>query len=213
MTDRLHAYLAQELSREAPILAELRRETASMPMAGMQIGPEQGQFAALLIELLGVRRYIEIGTFTGYSALAAALAMPADGTVLCLDRSEEWTAVARRYWQKAGVADRIELRLGQALETLDALLAEGRREQFDMAFIDADKVNYDGYYERCLALVRPGGLIALDNMLWGGDVADPAVQDEDTRALRALNAKIRDDRRMACAMVPIGDGVMLCRRR
>lgn len=213
MTDRIYAYMMDSTLREAPILAELRAETAALPMAGMQISPEHGQFAAFLIELTGARRYLEIGTFTGYSALAAALAMPADGRVLCLDRSEEWTAVARRYWKKAGVADRIELRLGAAVQTLDKMLAAGDRDRFDMAFIDADKANYDAYYERCLNLVRPGGLIALDNMLWGGDVADPAKADEDTTALRALNRKIRDDGRVACSLVPIGDGLMLCRRR
>lgn len=216
MTDRIYAYMMDEVTREAPILAELRRETKSMPMAGMQISPEHGQFMGLLIELTGARRYLEIGTFTGYSALVAALAMAPDGRVVCLDKSEEWTGVARRYWQKAGVADRIELRLGPGLETLDRMLAKGPATgggAFDLAFIDADKVNYDGYYERCLKLVRPGGLIALDNMLWGGDVADPAVTDEDTVALRALNRKIRDDGRVTCSMVPIGDGLMLCRRR
>lgn len=213
MTDRIYAYMMDSTLREAPILAELRAETAALPVAGMQISPEHGQFAAFLIELTGARRYLEIGTFTGYSALAAALSMPADGRVLCLDRSEEWTAVARRYWQKAGVADRIELRLGAAVQTLDKMLAAGDRDRFDMAFIDADKANYDAYYERCLNLVRPGGLIALDNMLWGGDVADPAKADEDTTALRALNRKIRDDGRVACSLVPIGDGLMLCRRR
>lgn len=213
MTDRLHAYLVHEVGREAPVLAELRRETEPMAMGGMQISPEHGQFAAFLIETLGVRRYLEIGTFTGYSALVAALAMPADGRALCLDRSEEWTAIARRHWKKAGVADKIELRLGPGMDSLDALLAEGRAGSIDLAFIDADKVNYDGYYERCLKLVRPGGLILLDNMLWSGAVADPSATDVDTMALKALNRKIRDDQRVTCSMVPIGDGVMLCRRR
>ncbi len=218
VTDRLHAFILDQTVREAPVLAELRAETRPMPMSGMQISPEQGQFAAFLIEALGVRRYLEIGTFTGYSALAAALAMPADGRLVCLDRSEEWTAVARRFWRKAGVADKIELRLGDGRASLDALLAEGKADGFgpdsvDMAFIDADKVNYDAYYERCLKLVRPGGVILLDNMLWGGDVADPAKTDEDTMALKALNRKIRDDPRVACSLVPIGDGVMMCRRR
>jgi predicted O-methyltransferase YrrM len=213
MTDRLHAYLLSEVGREAPILAELRRETQPMAMGGMQISPEHGQFVALLIETLGVRRYLEIGTFTGYSALVAALAMPADGRAVCLDRSEEWTAIARRYWKKAGVADKIDLRLGDGRPSLDALLAAGAADTFDMAFIDADKTGYDAYYERCLDLVRPGGLILLDNMLWSGAVADPAATDEDTMALKALNRKIRDDQRVTCSMVPIGDGVMLCRKR
>lgn len=213
ITDRLHAFILDATVREAPVLAELRAETKPMPMSGMQISPEQGQFAAFLVETLGVKRYLEIGTFTGYSALAAALAMPPDGRLVCLDRSEEWTAVARRYWQIAGVADKIELRLGNGRDSLDALLAGGKTGSFDMAFIDADKVNYDAYYERCLQLVRPGGVILLDNMLWGGDVAEPAKTDEDTMALKALNRKIRDDRRVACSLVPIGDGVMMCRRR
>lgn len=213
MTDRLYGYILSDALREPPILAELRRETEPMAMGGMQISPEHGQFAAFLIEALGVRRYLEIGTFTGYSALVAALAMPADGRALCLDRSEEWTAIARRYWKKAGVADKIELRLGPGMDSLDALLAEGKAGSIDLAFIDADKANYDGYYERCLGLVRPGGLILLDNMLWSGAVADPAATDADTMALKALNRKIRDDRRVACSMVPIGDGVMMCRRR
>jgi len=213
ITDRLHAFILDATVREAPVLAELRAETRPMPMSGMQISPEQGQFAAFLIEALGVKRYLEIGTFTGYSALAAALAMPAEGRLVCLDRSAEWTGVARRYWQKAGMADKIDLRLGDGQPSLDKLLAEGKADSFDMAFIDADKVNYDAYYERCLKLVRPGGIILLDNMLWGGDVADPAKTDEDTMALKALNRKIRDDGRVACSLVPIGDGVMMCRRR
>lgn len=213
ITDRLHAFILDETVREAPVLAELRQETEPMPMSGMQISPEQGQFAAFLAETLGVKRYLEIGSFTGYSALAAALAMPADGRLTCLDRSEEWTAVAKRYWQKAGVAEKIELRLGDGRASLDALLAEGKVGEYDMAFIDADKVNYDAYYERCLKLVRPGGVILLDNMLWSGDVADPAKTDEDTMALKALNRKIRDDQRVTCSLVPIGDGVMLCRKR
>ncbi len=213
MTDRIHAYLMEATLREPPILAELRRETAALPMAGMQIAPEQGQFAALLTELLGVRHYLEVGTFTGYSALAVVLAMPADGRAVCLDMSEEWTGIARRYWSKSGVAGRIDLRLGPALASLDAMLAAGEAGRYDLAFIDADKTNYDAYYERCLALVRPGGAIALDNMLWNGAVADPSKQDEDTAALRALNRKIRDDGRVACSLVPIGDGLMLCRKR
>lgn len=219
MTDRLYGYILSDALREAPVLAELRRETEPMAMGGMQISPEHGQFAAFLVEAMGVRRYLEIGTFTGYSALVAALAMPADGRALCLDRSEEWTAIARRYWKKAGVADKIELRLGPGMDSLDKLLAEGRAaggfgpDSIDLAFIDADKANYDGYYERCLKLVRPGGLILLDNMLWSGAVADPAATDADTMALKALNRKIRDDQRVTCSMVPIGDGVMMCRRR
>jgi predicted O-methyltransferase YrrM len=213
MTDAIHAFMLEAALREAPILAELRRETAGLPMADMQIAPEQGQFAAFLAELIGVRRYLEIGTFTGYSALAVTLAMPADGRAVCLDKSEEWTSVARKFWQRAGVADRIALKLGLARDTLEAMLAAGESGRYDLAFIDADKVNYDAYYECCLQLVRPGGVVALDNMLWSGAVADAAKQDEDTVALRALNRKIRDDGRVACSLVPVGDGLMLCRRR
>ncbi len=213
MTPRIHGYLMKSVLRDPKPLAELRRETEPMELAGMQISPEQGQFIALLVETLGVRRYLEIGTFTGYSSLCVALAMPADGRVVAVDRSKEWTDVARRYWRKAGVAEKIDLRLGEGRGTLDAMLKSGEANGYDLAFIDADKVNYDEYYERCLKLVRPGGMIALDNMLWGGAVADPARRDEDTVAIRKLNAKIRGDTRVACAMVPIGDGLMLCRRR
>lgn len=212
MTDAIHAFLLDATLREAPILAELRRETAGLPMAGMQISPEQGQFMALLVELLGVRRYLEIGTFTGYSALATVLAMPADGRATCLDISEEWTAVARRYWQRGGVADRIDLRLGAGQDSLDALLKEGARGRYDLAFIDADKVNYDAYYERCHALVRPGGLIALDNMLWGGAVARRS-SDPETQALQALNDKLLRDERVDTVLLTVGDGVTLARKR
>lgn len=213
ITPRIHDYIMQSALRDPPLLAELRRETEPMELAGMQISPEQGQFLALLVEAMGVRRYLEIGTFTGYSSLSVALALPGEGRITALDRNKDWTDVARRYWQRAGVAGKIELRLGQARDTLDALLAGGETGAYDLAFIDADKVNYDVYYERCLKLVRPGGIIALDNMLWGGAVAAPDRNDEDTAAIRALNRKIRDDARVTCALVPIGDGLMLCRRR
>lgn len=213
MTDRVHEYLMESALRDAPVLAALRRATEPIELAAMQISPEQGQFMALLIELMGAKRYLEIGTFTGYSALCAALAMPADGRVTALDRSREWTDIARRHWRDAGVEHKIDLRLGDARQSLDAMLAAGTAARFDLAFIDADKPNYDAYYERCLELVRPGGLIALDNMLWGGAVADPAKSDEDTVAIRALNRKIRDDARVTASLVPIGDGLMLCRRR
>jgi predicted O-methyltransferase YrrM len=179
----------------------------------MQIGPDQGQLMALLIRLTGARRCLEIGTFTGYSALAVALALPDDGRIVCCDVNERTTAVAQRYWQMAGVAGKIELRLGPAVETLSALVAAGEAGRFDFAFIDADKDNYDAYYEASLRLLRRGGLIAIDNVLWGGAVADPRYQDADTAALRALNRKLRDDERVEPCMLPIGDGLTLARIR
>ena len=206
-------YLRRVGVREPPLLARLREETRALPQGGMQISPEQGQFMALLVRIHGARRCLEIGTFTGYSALAVALALPADGKLLCCDVSAEFTAVARRYWQEAGVDRKIELRLGPALETLDRLLAQNRAGTYDFAFIDADKGNYDGYYERALRLVRPGGIVALDNVLWGGAVADPARTDPDTAALRALNEKIHADDRVEAAMLPIGDGLTLAVKR
>ena len=213
ITDQVYDYLLDATLREPPLLRELRDETSRMPSANMQIAPEQGQFMALLAELTGATRALEIGTFTGYSALSVALAMPPDGRLTACDISEEYTSVARRYWARAGVADRIELRLGPAVETLDALIAEGRGGGYDFAFIDADKQGYDAYYERALVLLRTGGLVAVDNVLWGGQVADPADADPDTVAIRALNAKIRDDSRVAMSLVPVGDGLMLARKR
>lgn len=214
MTDRLRDYLLEATVREPPVLARLRQETAALGSpAGMQISPDQGRFMAVLVQLSGARRIIEIGTFTGYSSLTMALAMPPDGHLLACDVSEEWTAIARRYWAEAGVADRIELRLGPALGTLDSLLADGRAGSFDLAFIDADKTSYADYAERCLRLLRPGGLILLDNMLWGGAVADPADTDPDTVAIRSLNRSLADDPRVDFCLVPIGDGVALARRR
>jgi predicted O-methyltransferase YrrM len=168
---------------------------------------------ALLVELIGARHCIEVGTFTGYSALAVAQALPADGRIVACDVDENTTAVARRYWQEAGVAGRIDLRLAPALQTLDALIAEGGAKTYDFVFIDADKANYDGYYERALTLLRPGGLIAVDNVLWGGAVIDPTQDDADTRAIRALNAKIAADQRVSCSFLPVGDGLMLARKR
>ena len=213
MTDTLYDYLLAVSSREPEILRRLREETARLPNAGMQIGPEQGQFMGLLIQLMGARRTLEVGVFTGYSSLAVALALPPDGRVVACDVSEEWTAIARRYWAEAGVAGKIELRLGPAVGTLDALLADGQSDSFDFAFIDADKENYDNYYERALRLVRPGGLIAIDNVLWSGRVADPEAQGESLAAIRALNAKLHGDERVALSLVPIGDGLTLALRR
>jgi predicted O-methyltransferase YrrM len=208
----IQEYIIERTVREAPILAELRLETASMPRAGMQIGPEQGQFMALIGHLTGARRYLEVGVFTGYSALAMALSMPEDARIVACDVSEEYTAVARRYWTRAGVAGRIDLRLGPALETLDALLGSGA-EPFDVAFIDADKENVDNYYERCLKLVRPGGVVLVDNVLWSGAVIDPSDNDVDTAALRALVAKAGKDERVDVSLLPLCDGLLIARKR
>jgi caffeoyl-CoA O-methyltransferase len=213
LDDRLYEYLLAVGTREHPVLRRLRAETARLPMARMQISPEQGQFMALLVRLLGATRCLEVGTFTGYSALACALALPQGGQLVTLDRSEEWTAIARRYWEEAGVADRISLRLGPAARSLQALLDGGGAGTFDFLFIDADKTGYAEYLELGLELLRPGGLIAVDNVLWSGRVADPADRDEDTAALRALNARLHGDERVDLAMVPIGDGLTLARKR
>jgi caffeoyl-CoA O-methyltransferase len=214
--DRLYDYMLANSSREDDLLRRLRAETAKMPMSMMQIGPEQGQFMALLAELIGARNAIEVGTFTGYSAISVARVLPKGGKLVCCDISEEYTSVARRYWTEAGLADRIELKLAPATETLDAMLAAGGAGRFDFAFIDADKENYDAYYERILRLVRPGGLITIDNVLWDGKVADPAVRDADdvdTAAIRKLNAKLLADQRISLSLVPIGDGLTLARKR
>ncbi len=213
LTDELYDYLLRVSMREPEILRRLREETGDLEKAGWQIGPEQGQFMALLVELTGARRTLEVGTFTGYSALVVALALPADGRVVACDISEEWTSVARRYWDEAGVAHMIDLRLGPAVQTLESLLGEGRREDFDFAFIDADKVSYDAYYELALELVRPGGLIAVDNTLWHGRVIDPDATDPDTEAIRRFNAKLKSDERVTLSLVPIGDGLSLARKR
>jgi len=204
-------YIIRLGTEETAPMQALREETAALPAGGMQIGPDQGQLLGFLIKLLGVRQALEIGTFTGYSALSVAQALPADGQLVCCDVSAEWTSIGRRYWQEAGIADRIDLRIAPALDTLAALEAEGR--QFDFAFIDADKENYDGYYEACLRLVRPGGLIAIDNVLWSGAIADPDNKTASTLALKALNAKVRVDTRVDFCLLPIGDGVTLVRRR
>lgn len=210
---RVIEYLRTNGVREAPVLARLRAETAKLPNAMMQIAPEQGALLQMLVRLIGARRCIEVGTFTGYSALAVALALPDDGRVTACDVSEEWTQVARRYWAEAGVAGKIDLRLAPALQTLDALLAAGGAGTSDFVFVDADKPGYDAYYERALVLLRPGGLIVFDNVLWGGRVADPADRSADTEALRALNAKLATDQRIDLCMVPVGDGFSFCRKR
>lgn len=213
LDDRLHDYVVSVGTREHPALARLRAETATMAKAGMQISPDQGAFMQFLARSLGARAYLEIGVFTGYSSLAVALALPADGRITALDASAEWTAVARRYWTEAGVAGKIELRLGAAADSLDALLAEGRAGTYDFAFIDADKENYELYFERCLALVRPGGVIAADNVLWDGAVIDPEDTDADTEAIRAFNRARHRDERIDLSLVPIADGLTLARKR
>lgn len=213
LTDALYQYLLEHSLRDSQVLRELREETALLPMAGMQIGPEQGQLMALLAKLVSARRCLEIGVFTGYSTLAVAAALPSDGKIVACDVSEEWTAIARRYWTKAGVADRIDLRLGRAVDTLDKLIAEGESGRFDFAFIDADKGNYLAYYERCLTLLREGGLVVVDNTLWSGDVADPGNQKDDTVAIRAFNDALHKDERIDLALLPVGDGVTLARKR
>lgn len=213
LDDDLYRYLQSVSLREPPVLARLREETARLPMARMQIAPEQGQFMALLLKLMNARRCLEIGTFTGYSSLVCALALPADGRLVAMDLSDEWTAMARRYWVEAGVADRIELRLGPAADSLRALLAEGQAGTFDFAFVDADKTGYAGYFEQVLELLRPGGLLAFDNVLWGGSVARPEDQEADTVALRRLNEMLLRDERIDLSLVPIGDGLSLARKR
>lgn len=212
LDDTLYQYLLDVSLREHPVLAELRAATHDHPLARMQIAPEQGQFMALLARLLGVRNAIEIGVFTGYSTLAVALALPADGRIVACDISREYTDIARQYWLKAGIEQKIDLRIAPALDTLDMLIAEGRSDGFDLAFIDADKTGYDAYYERCLVLLRVGGLVVVDNVLWNGRVALPA-EDEDTAALQAFNRKLLHDERIDLSLLPVGDGLTLARKR
>ncbi|HWY47677.1 MAG TPA: class I SAM-dependent methyltransferase [Bryobacteraceae bacterium] len=207
--DELLDYIGRVTLREPEILRRLRDEISIHPYASMQISAEQGQFMALLVHLLSARKTLEIGVFTGYSSLAVALALPDDGRIIACDISEEWTSIARRYWREAGVERKIDLRLGPALKTLDDLIAQGQGGRFDFAFIDADKGNYINYYERALVLVRPGGLIAVDNVLWDGKVIDPSVNDADTRAIRAFNESLHNDERIWLSMVPIRDGLTL----
>lgn len=209
LDDALYDYVVATTLRDDDILKRLREETAKLEWGRMQIAPEQGQFMAMLTRMIGARKAIEVGVFTGYSGLSVARALPADGRLVACDVSEEWTAIARRYWKEAGVDGRIDLRLAPAVETLDGLIAEGGAGTWDIAFIDADKSNYDAYYERCLTLLRKGGLIMIDNVLWGGSVIDETDQSEDTRAIRALNAKVGKDDRVTCVMLPVGDGLTL----
>jgi caffeoyl-CoA O-methyltransferase len=213
VTDDIYRYILSTSVREADVLRRLREETKLDPYHQMQISPEQGQFMALLIRLIGAEQAIEIGVYTGYSSLWTALALPSGGKLIACDISKQWTDVARRYWKEAGVDKKIDLRLGPALDTLDELLAEGRNDAFDFAFIDADKENYDAYYERCLELLHPGGLIAIDNTLWDGRVTAPDPGDEATLAINALNKKLRQDKRIDLSLVPIGDGLTLVWKR
>lgn len=212
LTPELYEYLLSVSSRESKVLRELREETATLEMARMQISPEQGQFLAMLVRLLGARRAIEVGVFTGYSSLCVASALPENGDLIACDVSEEWTAVARRYWQRAGLATRIDLRLRPALDTLRDLVRAGEGGSFDFAFIDADKTSYADYYEQCLLLMRVGGLIVIDNVLWDGRVIEANVNDADTIAIRALNKALLHDKRIELSMIPVGDGLTLARK-
>jgi predicted O-methyltransferase YrrM len=213
ITEKLYEYMLSVSLREPEVLLELRRETGLDEQANMQIAPEQGQFMALLVRLLGAKKTLDIGVYTGYSSLCIGLALPQNGRVIACDLNRQWTDIAKRYWHKAGVADKIDLRLAPARQTLEELLAnKTAAASFDFAFIDADKVNYDIYYEYCLQLVRPGGLIAVDNVLWDGAVAEETVDDVDTEAIRALNSKIHADPRVELSLVPIADGLTLARK-
>ena len=213
VNDQIDDYLVSHVRPESDAALALRQATEPMPMAVMQISPLQGAFMAWLVQFMQVKNAIEVGTFTGYSALCVAEALPDDGKIICCDVSDEWTSMGREYWQRAGVAHKIDLQLRPAVETLDALISDGRNGEFDFAFIDADKPNYDNYYERCLKLLRVGGVIAVDNVLWNGMVAEPSIQEESTLAIRALNDKIVDDTRVHNVMLPIGDGLTLATKR
>lgn len=209
LTEPLYRYLLGHSVREHPLQRALREETSDLPMSRMATAPEQGQFLRLLIKLLGVRRYLEIGVFTGYSSLSVGLAMPPDGEIVALEKREEWADIAQSYWSKAGFADRVDLRIGLANDNLAELLAEGKAGYFDFAFIDADKPHYPEYFEACLKLVRPGGLIAIDNVLWHGNVVKDDADDPDTLALRAFNQKVFEEDRVEISMIPLGDGMTL----
>lgn len=210
---RLYNYLLAATLRESSVQTALRAKTAEHPQARMQISPEQGQFMALLIELLGAKKALEIGVFTGYSALTVAMALPEDGQLVACDISEKDCAIARPFWEQANVTHKIDLRIAPALDTLDLLLSNGEAETFDFSFIDADKRNYENYYEKSLELVRPGGLIAIDNTLWYGRVADPNEQDKRTQHIRDITKKVRDDQRVTMSLLPVGDGLLLARKR
>ena len=213
LTPSIYSYLKDNSLREPEILKQLRNETHKKFQTTMQISPEQGQFMGLLVEMLAAKKTLDIGTFTGYSALVVALSLPSGGKVIACDTNVEWTNMAKHFWQMAKVADKIDLKLGQALQTLDKLLADGEANTFDFAFIDADKQNYSAYYEKSLALLRTGGLIAIDNVLWSGQVADPTINDSDTVSIRELNSSILTDKRVTISMLPIGDGLTLARKK
>ncbi|HEX5636879.1 MAG TPA: class I SAM-dependent methyltransferase [Gammaproteobacteria bacterium] len=212
LTEQLYQYLLDVSVKETAVQKTLRIATQGMQQSNMQIAPEQGQFMSFLVKLTGARKCLEIGVFTGYSALSVAQALPADGKIIACDVNQEWTDMARTYWRNAGVEKKIDLRIAPAVETLQQLLDDGGQSSFDFAFIDADKTNYDRYYELTLRLLRSGGLIVIDNTLWGGDVADIRVQDEDTRAIRELNKKILHDRRADMTLLPVADGLTLVRK-
>ena len=213
LTDTVYEYLLRHSLRENEHCAALREETSLLAVAGMQISPEQGQLMSLLVEIVGVQKAIEVGVFTGYSALCVALALPEEGQLIACDVNQAWTSIGRKYWAKAGVLDKIDLRLAPALTTLQSLLEEGGAEEYDFAFIDADKENYLAYYELCLQLLRPGGLLLIDNVLWGGSVADDTNQDLDTQSIRQLNQMVHNDDRVYLSMLPIGDGLTIVRKR
>lgn len=209
LTDSVYDYMLEHSLRESEACRLLREETAPMKMGMMQVSPEQGQFMAFLVRLTDTRRALEIGTFTGYSALCVAQALPSDGRLVCCDVSEEWTSVGQRYWQSAGVSDKIDLKIGPATETLQALREDGEEGRYDFAFIDADKKNYLVYYENVLSLLRTGGVLLIDNVLWGGSVANPGKNDDDTNAIRTLNQHLHGDDRVLLSMLPVGDGLTL----
>jgi len=213
LPDPLHDYILDNSLKELPILAELRQETQRHKQARMQISPDQGQLISLLIRLMSARRVLEIGVFTGYSSLTIALALPIDGVLVACDISEEYTAIAKRYWQQAGVQDKIDLRIAPALQTLDSLLESGQAETFDFAFVDADKANYSNYYDRALKLLRPGGLMAIDNVLWSGRVADPQSTDKIVQTMRVFNQKVAQDDRVQVSLLPLGDGITLALKK
>ncbi|WLG52502.1 O-methyltransferase [Pseudomonas sp. FP1742] len=213
LDDSLYQYLLDVSLRETPLLKRLRDETQALPMARWQVAPEQGQFLALLVKLIGARRLLEVGTFTGYSALCMAAALPDDGSLICCDLPGDYNATARRYWQEAGVGGRIDLRLAPALETLEQLEQQGQGEHFDLIFIDADKANYPAYLEHALRLLRVGGLAVFDNTLWSGRVLEANPESEDTRAIQALNRALKDDSRVDLSLLPLGDGLTICRKR
>ena len=213
LNEKVYDYLLGHSLRESTVCQQLREQTDAMPTGTMQVSPEQGQFMAFLVELTGTRKAVEVGTFTGYSALCVAQALPEDGTLVCCDVSEAWTGVGKKYWEQAGVSDRVDLRIGPAVDTLRAIRDAGEEGTFDFGFIDADKTSYQSYYEHMLSLLRTGGLLLIDNVLWGGSVADPDKTDEDTEAIRALNAFLHQDDRVSLTMLPVGDGLTLALKR